>query len=53
MPARIHVRTAAAHQAWMAGAAGTGAAPAAAGAPVSDVLAQADAAPVQTTGVTE
>jgi cytochrome c oxidase subunit 2 len=52
MPGRIHVRTAAEHQAWMTGAAGTGLAPAAAQAPAGDVPAQVTAALVQT-GATE
>jgi len=52
MPARIHVRSAEDHQAWMAGASGTGLAPVADAAPASNVVAQAGAGPVQT-GATE
>lgn len=53
MPASIHVRTAGAHQEWMAGAAATGGvAPEAADAAGLDVVAQADLSGVQT-GATE
>lgn len=50
MPARLHVRTAEEHQAWMAEAAGTGA-PAVAGVPAGELMAQAGAA--DQTGATE
>jgi cytochrome c oxidase subunit 2 len=50
MPARIHVRTAEEHQAWMAEAAGTGA-PAVASVPAGELMAQAGAA--DQTGATE